>query len=54
MSRIGIAVAAGGHLMQTSGYGWQTWNAVRWRERRKGGWNVIRRAMLAANAPIDG
>jgi hypothetical protein len=43
--RAGIAVHAGGRLLQTSGYSWDPWNKVDWHERRKAGFATVRKAM---------
>lgn len=42
---LGISVAVEGEpLLRTGGLTWEGWDTVRWHERRKAGWPILRRA----------
>jgi hypothetical protein len=51
--RLGIAVLAGGELLETTGYAWDPWQRVTWHERRKEGFSDLADTMRELSAPQE-
>jgi hypothetical protein len=45
VERLGIVVVAGGETHETSGYAWERWQSVGWRERPKAGIDQLRQVV---------